>query len=107
MYFVFLSIGATAPLSVSAFTSMTVDLAAAVPIIPGALGQVEGTALGVLSIFDIGTQQSSLMILLNRFVSFWSFILVSGAITYFFGFSQALQPEQLRISNEQLTIIND
>ncbi len=36
------------------------------------------------------------MILLNRFVSFWTFILVSGAVTYLFGFSQALNPDKLK-----------
>ena len=96
MAFVFLSIGAKVPFSISAFTSMIVDLAAAVPIIPGALGQVEGTAIGVLSLFQTPTGQSSLMVLLNRFISFWTFILVSGAVTYLFGFSQALNPDSLK-----------
>ena len=96
MALVFCSIGASVPFSVSAFTAMAVDLAAAVPIIPGALGQVEGTALGLLSLFQIPAAQSSLMVLLNRFISFWTFILVSGAVTYLFGFSQALNPDKLK-----------
>ncbi len=97
MYFIFLSIGAAPPFSISAFTSMIVDLAAAVPIMPGAIGQFEGTAVGVLSLFNISLQQSSLMVILNRFVSFWSFIIVSGLITYLFGFAQALNPEALGV----------
>lgn len=96
MALVFRSIGAGVPFSVSAFTAMVVDLAAAVPIIPGALGQVEGTALGLLSLLQIPTEQSSLMVLLNRFISFWTFILVSGGVTYYFGFSQALNPDKLK-----------
>ncbi|MFQ5576239.1 MAG: YbhN family protein [Anaerolineae bacterium] len=96
MYFVFLSIGSATGLSISAFTSMAVDLAAAVPVIPGALGQVEGTAVGVLALFNIDPRQSSLMILLNRFISFWTFIIASGVVTYLFGFSQALNPHNLR-----------
>jgi len=104
MYFVFLSIGAEVPFSISAFTSMTVDLAAAVPIIPGAMGQAEGTAIGVLSLFQIPASQSSLMILLNRFVSFWTFILVSGAVTYLFGFSQALNPDKLKVKEDQIDL---
>lgn len=90
IHFVFLSLGATIPLSVSAFTGMTVDLAAAAPLVPGAVGQVEGAAMAVLSLFQLNPQQGSLMILLNRLISFWSFILVSGAVTYFFGFWQVL-----------------
>ncbi|RME47963.1 MAG: UPF0104 family protein [Caldilineae bacterium] len=95
MHLALRSIGVAAPLSVSAFTAMGVDLAAAVPIIPGALGQFEGTALGLLALFGIGAAQSSLVILLNRFISFWSFLAVSGAATYAFGFAQALQTEKL------------
>ncbi len=101
MYFVILSLGITIPVSIAAFTGMTVDLAAAVPIIPGALGQVEGTALGVLSLFQIHTDQSSLIILLNRFISYWTFIIVSGAVAYFFGFSQAFKSNDLQMTNDE------
>lgn len=94
MYFIFLSIGVVTPLSVSASSSMIADLAAAIPIIPGAVGQFEGAALGVLSLFEISLEASSLMILLNRFISFWTFIIVSGAVTYFFGFSQVLNSQK-------------
>lgn len=101
MYFVMLSLGVVLPVSIAAFTGMTVDLAAAVPIIPGALGQVEGTALGVLSLFQIHPDQSSLIILLNRFISYWTFIIVSGAVAYFFGFSEAMKSSELRIANDE------
>ncbi len=101
MYFALLSAGIVAPLSVAAFTGMTVDLAAAVPIIPGALGQVEGTALGVFSLFQIAPAQSSLVILLNRFISYWTFIIVSGAVAYFFGFSQAFKNDELRVTKDE------
>jgi len=101
MAFVFLSLGASVGLSVTAFVSMAVDLAAAVPIAPGAVGQFEGTALGLFSLFQIDPGVGGPVILLNRFISFWTFIIVSGIITYVFGFSQALQ---LGKSNElQLT----
>ncbi len=101
MYFVFLAIGIVAPVSIAAFTSMAVDLAAAVPIIPGGLGQVEGTALGVLHLFQIGVQQSSLMILLTRFISYWTFIIVSGAVAYFFGFSQVINIQRAPPPNDE------
>lgn len=101
MYFVLLSVGVIAPVSLAAFVGMTVDLAASVPIIPGALGQVEGTALGVLSLFQISTEKSTLTILLNRFISYWTFIIVSGAVAYFFGFSQALKKDELKVTNNE------
>jgi uncharacterized protein (TIRG00374 family) len=95
MYFALLSIGVVAPLSVSAVTAMIADLAAAVPIVPGAMGQFEGAALFTLSLFNINPSDSSLMLLINRFISFWSFILFSGLITYLFGFAQALKMDTL------------
>lgn len=91
MTFAFLSLGASVGLGVTAFVSMAVDLAAAVPIVPGAIGQFEGTALGLFSLFQIDPAVGGLVVLLNRFISFWTFIVVSGIITYIFGFSQALQ----------------
>jgi uncharacterized membrane protein YbhN (UPF0104 family) len=96
MYFIFLSIGAQVVPGMVAFTSMMVDLAAAVPIIPGAVGQFEGAAIGVLSLFAMPVEQSSFMVLLNRFISFWTFIVVSGIITYWFGFAQLLNVETIR-----------
>lgn len=101
MYFALLSAGVIAPVSVAAFSSMAVDLAASVPIIPGALGQVEGTALAVFSLFHILPEQSGLVILLNRFVSYWTFILFSGAVAYFFGFSEAMKNSELRVMNDE------
>ncbi len=101
MYFVLLSVGVIAPISLAAFVGMTVDLAASVPIIPGALGQVEGTALGVLSLFQISPEKSTMTILLNRFISYWTFIIVSGAVAYFFGFSKAFKNNEWRITNDE------
>jgi uncharacterized protein (TIRG00374 family) len=96
MYFIFRSIGPPVALSIVAFTAMMVDLAAAVPIIPGAVGQFEGAAIGLLSLFALPVDQSSLMVLLNRFISFWTFIVVSGIITAGFGFTQLLNIELIR-----------
>jgi uncharacterized protein (TIRG00374 family) len=90
IYFVLISIGAASPLSVSLFAGMLSDLVAAVPITPGALGQFDFTLRGLLMLFDLTSTQSSLTVLLLRFVSLWSFLLIGGAVTYIFGFSRAL-----------------
>ena len=90
MAFALLSLDAVYPLSVSAVSAMLADLAAAVPLVPGAVGQFEGAALFSFSLFGVGTQISSLVLLLNRFISFWSFLLFSALVTYYFGFSQIL-----------------
>ncbi len=100
MYFGFLSIDAVIPINVVTFTAMATDLASAVPIIPGAVGQFEATALGIFALFQVNHQQSSLVILLNRFISFWSFIIVSGFIAYWFGFSQVLKSNKTMSGTE-------
>jgi uncharacterized protein (TIRG00374 family) len=94
--FIFYSLGLNIALSVAAFISMASDLAAAVPLVPGALGQVEATALALLALFDVDPTTGSLMILLNRFISFWTFILVSGLVTYAFGFARVLNADALK-----------
>ncbi|MFQ5614548.1 MAG: YbhN family protein, partial [Anaerolineae bacterium] len=95
-FFIFRSLAQAIALSVAAFISMTIDLAAAVPLVPGALGQVEATALGLLALFAVEPATGSLMILLNRAISFWTFILVSGLVTYAFGFARALNADALK-----------
>ena len=90
IYFALISIGASSPLSVSLFAGMVSDLVAAVPITPGALGQFDATLIGLLMLFDLTKTQSSLAVLLLRFTSLWSFLLIGGAVTYVFGFSRAL-----------------
>jgi uncharacterized protein (TIRG00374 family) len=79
--------GIDAPLSlaVAAFTAMAADLAVTVPITPGAVGQFEAAFVGLLALFAVPTFQASLAVLLNRFVSFWTFILFSGLVTYLAG----------------------
>ncbi|OQY46947.1 MAG: hypothetical protein B6242_06305 [Anaerolineaceae bacterium 4572_78] len=66
----------------------------------GAVGQFEATALGIFALFQVNHQQSSLVILLNRFISFWSFIIVSGFIAYWFGFSQVLKSNKTMSGTE-------
>lgn len=95
-FFIFRSLAQTIALGIAAFISMAIDLAAAVPLVPGALGQVEATALGLLALFQVDPATGSLMILLNRFISFWTFIVVSGLVTYLFGFARVLNADALK-----------
>jgi hypothetical protein len=38
----------------------------------------------------VPASEASLVVLLNRFISFWTFILFSGLVTYLAGFGRAL-----------------
>jgi len=41
--------------------------------------------VGLLALFAVPASQASLAVLLNRFISFWTFILFSGLVTYLTG----------------------
>ncbi|MBN1994024.1 MAG: flippase-like domain-containing protein [Anaerolineae bacterium] len=90
IYFVLISLGAVSRLSVCLFVGMVSDLAAAVPITPGALGQFDAVVIGLLTLFGLTVAQGSLTVLLLRFVSLWTFLPVGAIVTYIFGFSRAL-----------------
>lgn len=91
IYFVLVSLDIITPFSISLFTSMVGALATAVPIFPGALGQFDGTVFSLLSqVFGLPDSDAGLTVLLVRLVQLWTFIPVSGLVTYIFGFSRAL-----------------
>ncbi len=98
IYFVLISIGVPTPLSVTLFAGMVSDLAAAVPLTPGALGQFDAALVGMLTLFGLSLADASLAILLVRFVGFWTFVPVSGLITYAFGFSKILNLNRTEIT---------
>jgi uncharacterized protein (TIRG00374 family) len=90
IYCVLFSLGVSAPFNVSLVSAMIGVLATIVPLMPGALGQFEAGVIGLLVLLGVPTVESTLTALLVRFIGLWSFIPVSGFITYVFGFSRAL-----------------
>lgn len=90
VYFTLKTIGIELAFAESLFVSMVADLAIAIPLTPGGLGQFEAALIALLTLFDVATPDGSLTALLLRFAIFWSFIPVSGLITYIFGFSRIL-----------------
>ena len=90
VYFALVSIGVFIPPSATLFTAMISDLATAVPITPGALGQFDATMIALLSLFGVSTANATLATLLVRIAQLWTFIPVSGLVTYIFGFSRVL-----------------
>jgi uncharacterized protein (TIRG00374 family) len=90
VHFVLLSLNIKVPFSISLASSMLGVLATIVPLMPGALGQYEAGMISLLVLVGISPADSTLAALLVRFISLWSFIPISGLITYIFGFSWAL-----------------
>jgi uncharacterized protein (TIRG00374 family) len=94
-YLLLRGLGTPLPLGVAAFTAMAADLAVTLPITPGAVGQFEAAFVGLLALFAVPTSQAGLAVLFNRFISFWTFILFSGLVTYLTGFSRILTAERV------------
>jgi uncharacterized protein (TIRG00374 family) len=106
VYFILISLGIVAPFSVSLFAAMISDLVTAIPLTPGALGQFDAALIGLLALFGISTANAGLTVLLLRLVQLWTFIPVSGLVTYIFGFSRVLhlgqaetRPDHLELSS--------
>lgn len=89
-YLLLHGLGTSVPLAVAAFTAMGADLAVTVPITPGAVGQFEAAFVGLLAVFAVPASQAGLAVLFNRFISFWTFIIFSGLVTYLAGFRRML-----------------
>ncbi len=79
------TLGVQLPLGQLAFVVLTVDLAGAVPLLPGALGQVEGAYLSLLLLVGVARDSAGVTVLLHRIVTFWSIMLVGGVTTLLSG----------------------
>lgn len=89
-YLLLHGLGIPLPLPVAAFTALAADLAVTLPVTPGAVGQFEAAFVGLLALFAVPASEAGLAVLLNRFISFWTFILFSGLVTYLAGFGRIL-----------------
>lgn len=94
VYFSLASLGIWQPFSASLFSAMISDLATAIPLTPGSLGQFDAALISLLTLFGLSLADSTLATLLLRLVQLWTFIPVSGLITYIFGFSRVLKMGQ-------------
>lgn len=105
VHFVLFSLGISIGFSTSLFSAMVGVLATIVPLMPGALGQFEAAIISLLTLLGVSTADSSLTALLVRFISLWSFIPVSGLITYIFGFSRALNLNNKTLQPDETPVV--
>jgi len=90
MWTVLKAMGIAAPLHSITFVALTVDIFAAVPLTPGGIGQIEAVNMALLSLLPLPTFNLSAAVLLNRAISYWSFLLFSGVITFVAGIGQMM-----------------
>ncbi len=90
LWLVVWSLGGRLPFSNAAFVALTVDVFAAVPLTPGGMGQVESAYAALLALLPPVAVSIPVAVLAIRGVSYWSFLLVSGAVTFVSGFGRML-----------------
>jgi uncharacterized membrane protein YbhN (UPF0104 family) len=94
LWLVVQSLGEWLPPAAAGFVALTVDIAAAVPLTPGGMGQVESAYAALLALISRDAGGAGLpiaaIILGTRAISYWSFLLVSGLITLGAGFGRLL-----------------
>lgn len=84
LYFVLQSLHITTlDPSVVIFIALASSLLTTLPFTPAGLGAVEGTVVGVLTIFSIDKNLATSVAILDRVISYWSIILF-GALLYIF-----------------------
>lgn len=81
LWLVVASLGTWLPLGSAAFVALTVDIVAAAPLTPGAIGQIELANTALLTLVALPRFDAAAAVLLTRAISYWSFLLFSGAVT--------------------------
>ncbi|MBX3011439.1 MAG: flippase-like domain-containing protein [Caldilineaceae bacterium] len=90
MWAVLQAMGVAAPLSSITFVALTADMFAAIPITPGGIGQVEGVTVALLALLPLPVFNLAAAVLLNRAISYWTFLLFSGVVTFVAGIGPLL-----------------
>jgi uncharacterized membrane protein YbhN (UPF0104 family) len=101
LWLVVLSLEAPLSLPAAAFVALTVDVIAAVPLTPGGVGQIDAAFAGLLALLALPALHVGTIVLVVRFITYWSFLAFSGLVTLAAGFGSLL-PTALS-ANAQLT----
>jgi uncharacterized membrane protein YbhN (UPF0104 family) len=86
LWLVVLSLAAPLSLPAAAFVALTVDVLAAVPLTPGGVGQIDAAYAALLALLALPAQDVGTIVLVVRFITYWSFLVFSGLVTLAAGF---------------------
>lgn len=92
LWLVMAALGDWTPFGAAAFIALTVDIIAAVPLTPGGIGQIESAYAGLLTLLALSSVSIAAVVLTVRLISYWSFLLVTGVVTFAAGFGAAFRP---------------
>ncbi len=90
MWLVLKALGVTAGLGNITFVALTVDIFAAIPVTPGGIGQIEAVNMALLALLPLPPFNIAAAVLVNRAISYWSFLLFSGIVTFTAGIGQLM-----------------
>jgi glycosyltransferase AglD len=76
------SLGHELSFALAGFVALTVDVFAAVPLTPGGIGQVEVVNAALLAFLGLPEASVAAAVLVNRGISYWSFLVFSGLVTF-------------------------
>ncbi len=93
------SLGVLLPFGRAAFIALTVDVFAVVPLTPGGIGQIETVNAALLSLLKLPGFNVAAAVLVNRAISYWSFLLFTGVITFAAGFGQWLLTQKSPVNS--------
>ncbi|MEZ4658513.1 MAG: lysylphosphatidylglycerol synthase transmembrane domain-containing protein [Caldilineaceae bacterium] len=93
-------VDAAIPFGGAAFVALTVDVFATIPLLPGGIGQIESAYAGLLALFALSSVNISAVVLLTRAISYWSFLIFSGLVTFAAGLGQVFSREKTNRSTD-------
>ena len=82
LWLVVAALGVRLPLAQAGFVALTADIFAAVPLTPGGMGQVEAAYAALLALLAAAPFSVPAAILVTRAITYWSFLLFSGLVTF-------------------------
>lgn len=101
LWLVIRSLGQSASIADAGFVALTVDVTAAVPLTPGGIGQIDAVYAALLALVAGSAYNVAAVVLVTRLVSYWSFLLFSGVVTFAAGFGAMLMENNREIEEEQ------
>lgn len=94
LWLVLAAVGVQLSFANAGFTALTVDISAAVPLTPGGMGQIEAAYSALLALLAVPPTSISAAVLLARLITYWSFLVFSGAVLFASGLGSILRTRQ-------------
>ncbi|MFN2200749.1 MAG: YbhN family protein [Caldilineaceae bacterium] len=106
LWFVLTAAGVRMDLANAGFVALTVDISAAVPLTPGGMGQIEAAYSALLAMLSVEPAAIAASVLLVRLITYWSFLLFSGAVLFASGLGGVFFKQPTAVTPEGVETIS-